>query len=319
MKKTHKKIIGLFGLVFVVAMTIFATFLPSPGASALSSVTDEITVVVLGGEPSASINNPDSGDKFLTPDQVIDIDYSNIKSYRIVLTYTDEDGNVTTATVIENNTPGEHGPDSYNFRPIAESYGYGTYVFRLEAVGNDDSSLGDAVEFEYVAIEADTTTDSETGNPNVNLDFDQDQDSLTEDLKIDQVIITVYDKDGNPVEDMPPIVVKPPVEQVEIPFDDYGIPVGEYILVAQPFNAAGESLFETVTMTVDYKGKKAEPAPEEDEDIVVPSTADTGGLFKNLNISRTDYLVTGIGLFLVVGIGSIVFISKHNRSNKRRK
>ena len=62
-----------------------------------------------------------------------------------------------------------------------------------------------------------------------------------------------------------------------------------------------------------------EPAPEEDEDIVVPSTADTGGLFKNLNISRTDYLVTGIGLFLVVGIGSIVFISKHNRSNKRRK
>lgn len=318
MKKTHKKILGLFGLVFVVAMTVFATFLPSPGASALSTMTDHITVVVLGDEPTASIDNPDSGDKFLTPDQVIEINYGNIKSYRVVLTYTDENGVETTATIIENNTPAEHGPDSYNFRSIAETYGYGTYVFRLEAVGNDDSALGDAVEFEYVAIEADSSSESESGNPYVDLDFDEDQDSLTEDLKIDQVVITVYDKDGNPVEDMPPIVVKPPVGQVEIPFDDYGIPAGEYTLVVQPFNAAGDKLFETIAVTVEYDGKKVEPAPEE-EDIVVPSTADTGGLFKNLNISKSDYLITGLGLFLIVGISSIVFISKHNRSSKRRK
>jgi hypothetical protein len=142
------------------------------------------------------------------------------------------------------------------------------------------------------------------------LDFDQDQESLTDDLKIDKVIITVYDENGNPVDGMPPIVVQPPVSKVEIPFDQYGIPEGEYTLVIQPFNSAGEALFDTVTLNINYTGE---------EDIVVPSTADTGGLFKNLNISRADYLISGIGIFLVVGIGGILFIRKHDKTSKRRK
>ena len=141
----------------------------------------------------------------------------------------------------------------------------------------------------------------------MDLDFDQDQESLTEDLKIDQVILRIYDKDGNEVTTISPIIVKPPVGRVEIPFDKE--PAGEYIIVAQPYNSAGEALFETVIMRVTYDGKE----------IVVPSTADTGGLFKNLNISKVDYLITGIGFFLVVGIGSIIFINKRGKTSRRRK
>ena len=94
MKKTRKKLIGLFGLAFVIAMTIFASFLPGPVASAISTLTDQITVVVVNPEeaPSASIGSPSSGDKFLTPEQEIEIDYVNIKNYKIVLIYTDEEG-----------------------------------------------------------------------------------------------------------------------------------------------------------------------------------------------------------------------------------
>ncbi|MBQ3432849.1 hypothetical protein IJG22_00960 [Candidatus Saccharibacteria bacterium] len=312
MRKTHKKILGLFGLVFVVAMTVVAAFLPAPKTSALSTLTDTITVVVVNPEepPSATINSPDSGDKFLTPEHEIEIGYTNIKDYRIVVIYTDENGvEHGPETVVVENNPGEVGPASHSFRPIAEQFGYGKYVIRLEATGDDDALIEDAIEFEYVAIEADTSTDEETGNTYVDLDFDQDQDSLTEELKIDKVVITIYNKDGNPVENMPPIVVQPPVERVEIPFGDYDIPEGDYILVAQPFNSAGEALFDTVTMTVKYDGGA----------IVVPSTADTGGLFKNLNISRADYLITGIGIFLMVSIGSIVFMRRHNRTSKRRK
>jgi len=316
MKKTRKKLIGLFGLAFVIAMTIFASFLPGPVASAISTLTDQITVVVVNPEeaPSASIGSPSSGDKFLTPEQEIEIDYVNIKNYKIVLIYTDEEGVEHPAqTVIEENNPGDVGPAVHNFRSIAEQFGYGKYTLRLEATGDDDAPIEDTIEFEYAAIDANTSTDEETGNPYVDLDFDQDQDSLTDDLKIDRVVITVYDKDGNPIEGVPPIVVQPPVERVEIPFSEYGLPEGDYILVAQPFNSDDKALFDTVTLNVTYNGK----AEEEEEDIVVPSTADTGGMFKNLNISRTDYLITGIGLFLVVGIGSLFYISKHN--NKRRK
>ena len=314
MKKTRKKLVGLFGLAFVVAMTIFASTLPSPMASAISTVTDHITVVVRNPEeaPAASIGSPDSGDSFLTPEQEISINYHNIKSYKLIVTYTDENGvEHPSKTVVEENVEGGVGPAAHSFRGIAEQFGYGKYTIRLDAIGDDDAPLpGDTVEFEYVAIKADTTTNEETGNPYVNLDFDQDQESLTEDLKINKVVITVYDKNGNPVDGIPPIVVQPPVGRVELPFGEYGLPDGDYILVAQPFNSAGEALFDTVTMNVTYNGE---------EDIVVPSTADTGGMFKNLNISRADYLITGLGLFLIVGIGGIVFIRKHGKSNKRRR
>lgn len=314
MKKTNKKLIGLFGLAFVIAMTIVASTLPGPMASAISSVTDHVTVVVLNPEeaPAANIGSPSSGDKFITPEQEISINYHNIKSYKLIVTYTDENGvEHPSETVVEENVEGGVGPASHNFRAIAEQFGYGKYTLRLDAIGDDDAPLpGDTIEFEYVAIEADSSSESETGNPYIDLDFDQDQESLTDDLKIDKVVITVYDKNGNPVDGMPPIVVQPPVNKVEIPFDQYGIPEGEYTLVIQPFNLAGEALFDTVTLNINYTGE---------EDIVVPSTADTGGLFKNLNISRADYLITGIGIFLVVGIGGILFIRKHDKTSKRRK
>ena len=52
-----------------------------------------------------------------------------------------------------------------------------------------------------------------------------------------------------------------------------------------------------------------QPAPddEEDEDIVVPNT---GGLFESLNISQSDYLITGLIIFFVVGVGGAIFIAK---------
>ncbi len=310
MRKTHKKVIGAFGLVAVVAMTVFAAFLPGPKASALTNVSDTVMITVINTEqpPSAAINSPDSGDKFLTPDHNIEIGFNNLKQYKIVLTYTDENGNETTETIAEDNNPPEVGPASYDFRSIAERFGYGKYLIQLEAVGNDDSVLGDTIEFEYVAIEAETSTDSETGNTYVDLDFDQNQDELTDDLKIDHIILTILDENGIEVPGISPIVVKPPVGRVEIPFGD-DVPAGKYTIVAQPYNAAGDSLFQTVTLTVEYDGGS----------IVVPSTADTGGLFKNLNISRTDYLVTGIGVFLIVGIGGIIFMRKHSCTTGKHK
>ena len=92
MKKANKKIFGLFGLVLVVAMTVFAAFLPSPRTSAASSVTDTVIITVVNESqpPTASILNPDSGDKFLTPDQEIEVNYANIKNYQLTIKYISE-------------------------------------------------------------------------------------------------------------------------------------------------------------------------------------------------------------------------------------
>lgn len=312
MKKTQKKIIGLLGLVVVVAMTLFAAFLPGPRASAISSVTDTITVTVENKDqpPEASISSPSSGEKFLSPEQEIRIDYVNLKQYKLILTYTDLDGEHSPITVIENTDPGATGPAVYDLKTIIESFGlgYGNYVLELEAVGDNDSIINDVIEFDYSAIEAAVSSDSETGNTYINLDFNQNQEDLSDDLKIDHVILDVYDADGNIVASMSPIIVKPLSKSVEIVFPD-GVPGGEYYIVARPYNAAGELLFDTVVMKITYDGKE----------IVVPATADTGGLFKNLNIAKTDYLVTGLGVFLVIGIGGIIYINNKDKKNKRRK
>ena len=115
--------------------------------------------------------------------------------------------------------------------------------------------------------------------------------------------MTLYDENGNEVPGISPIIVASPEKMVEIPFADYDLPSGKYTLVIVPYNNRGEALYRTITLDFYYT------APE----IVVPDTANTGGLFNNLNISRADYLITGIGLFVVIGLGSIVFISKRSR------
>ena len=49
--------------------------------------------------------------------------------------------------------------------------------------------------------------------------------------------------------------------------------------------------------------------------MLVPNT---GGLFAGLNISKVDYLVTGLIAFGMVGIFGIWFILKDRKSSKRR-
>ena len=310
MKKANKNVIGLFGLVLVFAMTVFAAFLPGPTTSAVSGVTDTVIITVQNPAepPVAVITNPDSGSRFLTPDRDIEVRRVNIRKYKLTMSVVGQDGNTKTATIAETEEIVDLvNVDPYAFRPIAEQYGYGVYTFTLDAIGIDGSVLQDTIEFEYAAIDAEPKKDEETDTIYVDLDFDQDQESLTEDLKIDYVVINIYNEDGELMTEISPVVVKPPVGRVELPFNEK-IPSGKYILVAQPYNSDNVALYQTITMEVDYDGG-----------IVVPSTADTGGLFKNLNISQADYLITGLGLFFTVGIGGLIFMCKKSKTPKRRK
>ena len=47
-------------------------------------------------------------------------------------------------------------------------------------------------------------------------------------------------------------------------------------------------------------------------DVDVP---DTGGLFAGLNISKSDYLITGLAIFFLTGITGLFFIIR--KKNKR--
>ena len=303
MKKTHKKVFGLLGLVLVAAMTLFAVFMPEDKASAATatSYSDNISVVVIDEVPSVIITSPTSEEDVTSRNTPIHMSYTNLNHYTVTVTYTDEDG-VEHTEVIDDVSPTEESGDvTYDFGPIAEQYGYGHYKVTLTGVGIDGSSVEDSVEFEHVAATADIKPNGEDGKVDIDLDYGDD-DSKTEDEKVEKVEIEILDSDGNPIPGVPPIVVTPPTDHVVIDLSEYDLPDGDYIIKVTPYNKNGDVLPGGNSVRVHYDGS-----------IVVPSTADTGGLFKGLNISSTDYLVTGLGVFLVVGIGGLVFVGKRNR------
>ena len=299
MRKTQKNILALVGLALVAAMTILAAFMPSKSASAATSnsMTDTITVRVIDSVPAVEVLNPKSGETISSLDDTLELKYDNISNYTVTITYIDE-----------NEVPtDEHGNIEIPFRDSGKDYGYGKYIVKISGVGLDGSEVKDAVEFEYVATNAEVEMNEETGTATVKLDYDDDDEDVSEDDKVAKVIVNVYDEDGNIVEGLSPIEVNAPVKEISIPFDDYNLPSGDYTIVVTPYNASGKELYKKLTYVVHYDG------------LLVPSTADTGGLFTNLNIAKSDYLITGVIIFSLIGIAGIVFINRKNRSNSSRR
>ena len=306
MKKIQKRILGLLGLVLVAVMTVVAAFMPGPDASAVdtTSVTDTIQVRVLDETPSVTILSPSSGSITSSLDEPIKIGYVYLKEYHVTITYVDSEGVEHTEPLADVTTPDETGEHTYSFREIGEEYGYGKYIIRVTGKGLDGSSVQDSVGFEYAAITADAAMNDDTGTASVDLTYDTDDPGLDEDEKVAKVVIRIEDENGNAIPGIAPIVVNAPTKHVEIPFDEYGLPSGIYRLVLTPYNASGEELYRKIVLFVKY------------DEMLVP---DTGGLFKGLNISQTDYLITGLGVFLVVGIGGIVFMSKRGKNTTKRR
>ena len=85
MKKTQKNLLGMFGLSIVVATTVFAACLPGPEASAAGSVTDTVTVRVVGDAPKVDITGVDSGSVITDGGQTIDVSYEVVDELKVDL------------------------------------------------------------------------------------------------------------------------------------------------------------------------------------------------------------------------------------------
>lgn len=309
MRKTQKNILALVGLALVAAMTILAAFMPSKSASAATSnsMTDTITVRVIDSVPAVEVLNPKSGETISSLDDTLELKYDNMSNYTVTITYIDENGVEHTEVLADEVPTDEHGNIEIPFRDTGKDFGYGKYIIKISGEGLDGSEVEDAVEFEYVATNAEVEMDEETGTATVKLDYDDDDEDVSEDDKVAKVVVNVYDEGGNLVEGLSPIEVNAPVKEISIPFDDYNLPSGDYTIVVTPYNASGKELYKKLTYVVHYDG------------LLVPSTADTGGLFTNLNIAKSDYLITGVIVFSLIGIAGIVFINRKNRSNSSRR
>ena len=309
MKRTQKRILGFSGLALVIGVTIFAAFLPNPEVLAASSVTDTVIIRVISGSPSAEITGLASGSTIISADQHININFDHLRSYDVVVKFKDKDGNEHTKIVRSGPTEDETGTYPLDFIALSNEFGFGEYTIIVEGEGTDGSTIpGDSIEFSYYPVIAAVDKDAETGLTYLNLDYEPYEEGGPG--KVSKLEINIYDENGKLMTPISPIVVYAPNTRVEIPFEEYELESGKYRLEITAFNPDNEDLYTPYNTSTDYN---AIPVPD-------AGTPDTGGLFGSLNISKIDYLATGLLIFSVVGISAFVFIVKRShRNNKRRR
>lgn len=309
MKKTKKRVFGLLGLVLVVATTIFAALLPGPETSALTSVTDTISVRVVGSVPDVNITSPSNDSVFVIPNQNLSFTYENVGDVLVTIAYTDKDGEIHNYNYAEFDADYYADTFSEDLDLLGEKYGYGRYLVTVKGTGLAEDEEGhhvydeDFVEFWFYPVIGEVVEDDNDGLIYLDLEYDKENEN------INTIGINIYDSNGNLVTKMSPIKVKSPKDRVELPFSEKDMASGRYTVKITAYNEEGEALYNPYATYADY------------EAIPVP---DTGGLFMNLNISRADYLITGLLIFFPIAIFSLVFVMrgrnhKVKASAKRRR
>lgn len=301
MKRAQKKVFGLFGLVLVAAMTVFAATLPTPEASAVSTMTDTIVVRVVGDKPEVNITTP--GDRVYTrPNQTVSLTYENVGSLTVRLKFVDKDGNVH-EDILEDIDNIGYTPGDRTLNINLNDYGYGDYTITALGTGEDGVSDDDVIEFKYIPITGTVEQDDkEGGDPTLVLDYDEDSEI------INKIGIVLYDENGNIIESVPPIVVTPPTKEVSLPFYSYDLPPGKYIIEITTYDQNDNILYRSYEIFYIYAPKG--------EDLVVPNT---GANSSGLNISKIDYLATGLLVFFSAGIIGLFFVARGKKSQKKRR
>lgn len=189
----------------------------------------------------------------------------------------------------------------------ASDYGYGEYTVIVKGTGFDGVFDEDYVTFYYYPVYAEASKNDEIGGFDLNLEYSAD-DGTIDTGAVAKMMVNVYDSNGQKVRELSSIKVLPPTTHIELPFEQYGLSTGTYTIKITAYDKEGNKLYKDYELEVYYEAPYI-PAPN------------TGGIMGNLNISNTDYLITGITIFGIVAIAGVVFITKNDkkRSTRRRK
>ena len=294
MKRQKKKLLGFFGLSFVVAMTSVAAIIPGPETSAVASVTDTIQVRVVSSVPNAKFKEPDQNIVTAHPEHSIFVTYENVTSVKIKMKYKHPDGSLDEYDFAYwdnlNYEAGERGTN-IDF----SNYGYGEFIFSLYGVGQEGNEIEfDEVLIEYVPIIVGPVTQNEDGKVTTRIE-EYDDDVETVDIYIGDKLIKTVNKDELD-------------DEIELPMDGYES--GTYNVTFVARDEDDDQLYTPTQKPLRYT---------EEEEIPVPGTADTGHFFQNLNISKEDYIITGLIVFFVFGVVAFGIVARGNNRNRSHK
>lgn len=305
MKKTKKKLLGILGLVLVAAMTLIASATPSPEAMATSSVTSTIRVIVYDQFPAVSITSPSDLSVTVNKDLTVGFLYENVRYVDLYLDYVDEDGEDVSVLA------GTFSPDPADLDPtlhIASGNaeitvdlnnfgGYNDYIVTLKARGVETYDE-DLIEIIYSPYNITETGSAENKDPITTVDYNED---------VRQFYITAFDKDGSALFSAP-ISYTPETSGIDskeftLPFASYGATTGKYRIVLSGIDTSGRSI-DPVVIEINYVAPPAPDAP------------DTGAFKGDLNITKEDFLVTGLIVF-AAATGLAFYILTHKKEQRK--
>ena len=317
MKKTQKQFFGCFGLGLVATMTAVAITLPSPQASAITdpdAVQDVIQLKVVDDTPTigditAVDSNGDAipqGGATTDPNITFKIDYANIGDleFNLSYTYTNSEG---THTVVFDNIFGDYDADyeigdiervlnldSEQFN-VGDTDGYGHYVLTVTGTGITGAIEERVFQFSHAPFDVTSEQNQDNG-------------------KIDTIISNTNTDVVSKVD----IIIDGESAGSNIPVGEEGTVINHYIPehITEEKDVIVKIIAKDSDGNIIYVGQMT---IHFDPGILSPTgVPDTGGLFSGLNISREDYLVTGLIAFFVVGVVGFGIVARGRRANSCR-
>lgn len=310
MQKTKKQLLGFAGLVAVGVMTAVAYAMPAAAVDTPPSADNNVNlnVTVRSGVNRALIMSPQ--DKSVTVNPVVPITYQYEETTKVemFIEYKDENGRIVKKLVDEfvPNADQVFGSRTVNINVTDYADRENDYKVILVATDERGATSEDTITFSYRAVAAEfESKPASNGDPIIDIEVNDE---------VEQVLVHIYDKAGNPLfvdkdgNEVPVVLSRDDIDPATgkitktLPFGDYKAEDGKYTAVVVARSADGNTI-SMIRLDTDYTYVNPN----------VPDTPDTGFTISDLNITRVDYLVTGLIVFGMVAGFALYLVRRKSR------
>lgn len=302
MRATKKQLLGFGGLALVVGLTTVAYNLPASAETAVDGNV-EVVVQVYNINFETVIEQPQDGDIYTDANVSFQEIHSKAKNVKYYLTFVAADGTKTAHELSEYEVVSAGDPvdgvTKFNLN-LDEFGGYGTYIFESRITGFNDEVRTDHVQFTYAAIRAD--------QKDVSLDEAKDETDFRVyySAGVKSLTYQLYDTNGNAVSKVFSAVTDNPERggylDLSAALSGLNLPAGRYFIRITGYSSADASgnVLGTASVYFDYAGAS-------------PNVPDTGSILSALNISKADYLITGLIGFGLISIIAFFVVKRSGR------
>lgn len=312
MQKTKKQLLGFIGLAAVGIMTAVAYAMPAAAAEEepLTGTGDvNVVVTVPTQEGSGKITLPVDGSIKTEPNTEVVYMYNEIGNAKLYIEYKDQNNNIV-RKLLDDFTPDEPysaGERRLTVNLLDYSEKENDYKLILQVTNREGASTGDdIVTFSYRVMTANfEKKPASNGDPILNIDINSE---------VDKVYVYIYDKNGEPLitdedgNEVPVLVNRDDIDPATglitkvLPFAENEATNGKYTAVVVAYNAKG-NIISMGSLDTEYTFVNPD----------LPETPNTGFTIGDLNISRVDYLITGLIVFGVVAGFALYLVYRKSR------